>query len=79
MDYTLLLAVGVLAGVLSALLGIGGGLVLVPALSMVLASRIPEGELMKTAGATSLGTIPFTGGWAAYQQHLRGFVDWTVQ
>ena len=41
MDYTLLLAVGGLAGVLSALLGIGGGLVLVPALSMVLASRIP--------------------------------------
>lgn len=71
MDYTLLLGVGVLAGVLSALLGIGGGL--------VLASRIPEGELMKTAGATSLATIPFTGGWVAYQQHLRGFVDWTVQ
>lgn len=77
MDYTLLLAVGGLAGVLSALLGIGGGLVLVPALSMVLASRIPEGELMKTAVATSLATIPFTGGWAAYQQHLRGFVDGT--
>lgn len=29
---------------------------------------------MKTAVATFLATIPFTGGWAAYQLHLYGAV-----
>jgi uncharacterized membrane protein YfcA len=69
------MAVGLVAGVLSGMLGIGGGQVLVPCLLAALAGSVPEPFLMKTALATSLATIPFTGGWAAYQQSREGNVD----
>ena len=75
MDIGIFMAVGLFAGVLSGMLGIGGGQVLVPCLLAVLASKVPEAYLMKTVLATSLATIPFTGGWAAYQQSRDGNVD----
>ena len=75
MDIGIFMAVGLFAGVLSGMLGIGGGQVLVPCLLAVLAGSVPEPYLMKTVLATSLATIPFTGGWAAYQQSRDGNVD----
>lgn len=75
MDIGIFMAVGLFAGVLSGMLGIGGGQVLVPCLLAVLAGSVPEAYLMKTVLATSLATIPFTGGWAAYQQSRAGNVD----
>lgn len=75
MDYSIFAALGVVAGILSGLLGIGGGQVLVPALLAILSASLPGDALMKTVLATSLATIPFTGGWAAYQQRKAGNVD----
>lgn len=75
MDIAIFMAVGLFAGVLSGMLGIGGGQVLVPCLLAVLAGTVPEPYLMKTVLATSLATIPFTGGWATYQQSRDGNVD----
>jgi uncharacterized protein len=70
---TLMVLVGLIAGVLSGLLGIGGGLVLVPSL-LVLQSTVGS-DATAVALATSLATIAFTGAWSAYQQHGLGNVD----
>lgn len=71
----LLAIAGLIAGVLSGLLGIGGGLVLVPCLLMAQAEL--GADPAKVALATSLATIPFTGGWAAFQQTRLGNVDFS--
>lgn len=68
----LLLGAGLIAGILSGLLGIGGGIVLVPALLFILAGYVPPELLMKVALATSLATIPFTSAFATLQQHKAG-------
>lgn len=65
--------VGLIAGVLSGLLGIGGGLVLVPSLLFLL--HTAGDEATAVALATSLASIVFTGAWSAYQQHRLGNVD----
>lgn len=66
-------AAGVLAGVSSVLFGIGGGIVIVPALS-ILFSEIP----FHAARATSLVTIVPTSAYGAWQHRQMGTVDWTV-
>jgi uncharacterized protein len=68
-----MVVVGLIAGVLSGLLGIGGGLVLVPALLVLQATQ--GAEATAVALATSLACIAFTGTWSAYQQHRIGNVD----
>lgn len=75
LDYGVFAGIGVVAGILSALLGIGGGQVLVPCLLAALGTSLSGDMLMKTVLATSLATIPFTGGWTAYQQSRAGNVD----
>jgi uncharacterized protein len=69
----LMIVVGLVAGVLSGLLGIGGGLVLVPALLVLQANQ--GSQATAVALATSLATIAFTGAWSAYQQYRIGNVD----
>lgn len=72
-------AIGCLAGVLAGLLGIGGGLVIVPLLALVLAPLgFPEEEVMRVAVATSLATIILTSFSSAYAHHRRGAVEWDV-
>ena len=72
----LLMAVGLCAGVLSGLLGIGGGIILVPALFFVLSASLPVEMVMKVALATSLATIPFTSAFASWQQYKAGNSDY---
>lgn len=57
------LALGAVVGVMAGLLGIGGGLIIVPVLSYLLADvlNIPATETIVIAIATSLSTIIFTG------------------
>lgn len=70
---------GVLAGFLAGLLGIGGGLVIVPFLVMVLPWQgLPEGLVMHVAIASSLAIIIFTSSSSAYAHFKRGSVDWGV-
>ena len=68
---------GVVAGILAGLLGIGGGLVLVAALAWILPLHgIPKEAAMHAALASSLASIILTASSSAYAHHRRGSVLW---
>jgi uncharacterized membrane protein YfcA len=72
-------AAGLLAGFLGGLLGIGGGLVLVPVLAAVFsAQHVDPTVLMPLTMGTSLASIVFTSLSSVRAHHLRGAVDWTL-
>lgn len=72
----ILIATGAVAGVVSGLLGVGGGIVIVPVLFLVfLALDISEAVRMHVAVGTSLATIIFTGFISARSHWKRGSVD----
>jgi len=72
-----LIAIGALAGVLAGLLGIGGGLVIVPALTAWLAvDGIDADRVVPVAVATALGSMLFTSAASAWSHHRRSTVDW---
>lgn len=77
---TSLLVIGVFAGLLAGLLGVGGGVIIVPALIWIFYGepQIPATNLMHVALATSLATIVMTSLSAirAHQQH--GAIFWSV-
>ncbi|MDH4454121.1 MAG: sulfite exporter TauE/SafE family protein [Verrucomicrobiota bacterium] len=66
------LAIGIVSGVIAALCGVGGGVVMVPAFVFFL--KLPQ----KTAVATSLAIIIPTALMATTQNARSGFVDWKV-
>ena len=71
-----LLVVGLIAGTAAGLFGIGGGLVLVPALYFVFGALGVENELRAHAAvATSLATIVSTSWRSLLAHHKRGAVD----
>ncbi len=72
----LLMALGAFVGVMAGLLGIGGGLIVVPSLMLILPlAGIPQDIVMLMALGTSLATIILTSGSSALN-HLRlGNVD----
>jgi uncharacterized membrane protein YfcA len=73
----LYLAFGSLAGVLSGLFGIGGGVVIVPFLVWFFSIRgFPPDAVMIMAVATSLATIVVTSVSAVYAHHRLGAVRW---
>jgi len=72
-------AVGAIAGILAGLLGIGGGLVIVPMLVYVFAlNNIPQELTMHLALATSMASIMFTSVSSFMAHHKRGAVRWDV-
>ncbi|MGB3212089.1 MAG: sulfite exporter TauE/SafE family protein [Desulforhopalus sp.] len=72
-------AVGAVAGILAGLLGIGGGLVIVPMLVYVFAlNNIPHELTMHLALATSMASIMFTSVSSFMAHHKRGAVHWDV-
>ncbi|MEC9434510.1 MAG: sulfite exporter TauE/SafE family protein [Pseudomonadota bacterium] len=71
-----LLGTGVVAGVLAGLLGVGGGIVIVPVLSWLLALvALPDALTQHLAVATSLATIIPTSISSARSHRKRGSVD----
>lgn len=71
--------IGVIAGLLAGLLGIGGGLVIVPMLVYVLGTQGVAPEiLMHMALATSMASIMFTSVSSFMAHHKRGAVQWLV-
>lgn len=73
----LFLAIGAAAGLLGGLLGIGGGLVIVPALVWLLPSLgVPGPIVVHVAVATSLASIVFTNSSSVWAHHRRGAVRW---
>ncbi len=74
-----LLALGLLIGYFAGLLGIGGGMLIVPFLVFVLTAKgFPEAHIVKTAVATSLATICFTSLSSVRAHHQQGAVLWPV-
>ena len=69
--------VGIMVGVLSVLFGIGGGLLIVPAISLFLKlNHYPSSVAMKVAIATSLVTIFCSTLNVLYKQNKSGYVLW---
>lgn len=77
MEWVIYLALGAGAGVLAGLLGVGGGLVIVPVLAWAfLGLGMAPGVVMHLAVGTSLATIVFTSISSVRAHHRRGAVRW---
>ena len=77
LSIVVLLLAGASAGFLGGLLGIGGGLLVVAALSLALpALGVPAGEVMHVSVATSMATIVLTFLSSATAHIRRGTVIW---
>jgi len=75
----MLLAIGLAGGFLAGLLGIGGGMVLVPCLVLVLGRQGVAGDVaIKMAIATAMATILFTSLSSVWAHHRRGAVRWEI-
>lgn len=75
----LYVVVGAVAGVLAGLLGIGGGLVIVPMLVFCMElQQLPQELIMHLALGTSMASIMFTSVSSFMAHHRRGAVDWSV-
>lgn len=74
-----LLILGLCTGFLAGLLGIGGGMLMVPFITFILTSKgFPTEHIVKMAVATSLATICFTSLSSVWAHHKRGAVLWPV-
>jgi uncharacterized membrane protein YfcA len=71
---------GSFVGFLAGLLGIGGGLIIVPVLSGILHyfNVVPEPQIVLVAIATSLASILFTSTSSALAHHRNGNVPWHI-
>lgn len=82
MDISLILTflmLGAAGGFAAGLLGIGGGMVLVPFITMLLtAKHFPPELVVHMAIATSLATIMFTSISSVRAHHSRGAVSWPI-
>lgn len=73
------IGVGLAAGILAGLLGIGGGLVIVPMLVYCLTKQQPPTQfIMHIALATSMASIIFTSISSFRSHHKRGAVHWDI-
>lgn len=73
------LCCGAVAGVLAGLLGVGGGIVIVPMLVSVFPSQgIPPEYVQQLALGTSLASIMITSISSARAHHKRGAVHWDI-
>ena len=74
-----LAVLGVATGFLAGLLGIGGGMLMVPFITLILAHRGVAANLaVKMAIATSMATIIFTSISSLRAHHRRGAVRWDI-
>lgn len=76
---SLMLGAGALAGIAAGLFGIGGGLIVVPALIMFFPILdVPAEHVVHMAIGTSLSTIIFTSFRSAQAHHKKGSVDFHI-
>lgn len=77
MDLPVLLMSGAVAGTLAGLLGIGGGVIIVPIVTLLFEGHgVPHGMAIKMALGTSLATIVVTAISSIYTHNRKGAVDW---
>jgi uncharacterized membrane protein YfcA len=74
-----LVLLGLTTGFLAGLLGIGGGMIMVPFISAFLTARgVEPGLAVKMAIATSMATIIFTSISSVRAHHKKGAVRWDI-
>ena len=74
-----LLGIGAFAGLLAGLLGVGGGIVLVPAFYYAFATLgYDSPQLMQMCLGTSLATIIVTSARSVASHHAKGAVEWPI-
>lgn len=79
MEILFLLAMGAVAGMFAGLLGIGGGIIIVPVLAVVFETQgVSIDVLMHVAIGTSLATIVITSLSSMRAHHKHQAIDWTV-
>ncbi|NNF96004.1 MAG: sulfite exporter TauE/SafE family protein, partial [Halobacteria archaeon] len=79
MELLFLLSMGAVAGTLAGLLGIGGGIIIVPVLALVFQQQgVPIDVLMHVSIGTSLATIVVTSLSSIRAHQKRGAIDWSV-
>jgi uncharacterized protein len=79
MEYLLYLATGLFTGLLSGLLGVGGGLIMVPVLGFIFAYLgMPYAHIMQLALGTSLAVIMFTSVASSRAHHRHHNIDWSI-
>lgn len=72
-------ALGLCTGFLAGLLGIGGGMLMVPFITIIMGQRgVPADLAVKIAIATSMATIIFTSISSVRAHHKRGAVRWDI-
>jgi len=73
------LALGACAGFLAGLLGVGGGLIIVPVLTFLFTAQgLPAPIILHLALGTSLASIMFTSFSSLHAHHARGAVNWQI-
>lgn len=73
------LALGIAAGLIAGLFGVGGGLIIVPVLALsYTAQGMPEAVVMHMALGTSLATIVVTSLSSVRAHHRAGNVPWAI-
>jgi len=75
-EITLLLLLGAFSGFIAGLLGLGGGLIMVPALLYLLAGSTDQTVLMHTAVGTALAAMVFTSISSVWAHHRHGAIHW---
>ncbi len=71
---------GIFAGLMAGMLGIGGGLIIVPILVWLFSiqGHVPAEIMMQMAVGTSLATIILTSIGSVWTHHQKGAVDWSI-
>ncbi|NEQ47772.1 MAG: sulfite exporter TauE/SafE family protein [Leptolyngbya sp. SIOISBB] len=78
-DIILFAGLGLTAGILSGLFGIGGGMVIVPGLFYLFRIiNLPHEWVMHLAAGSSMCIMVFTSASSAWSHHLRGDVQWPI-
>ena len=73
------LGIGVLVGFAAGLLGIGGGVVMVPLLALVFAGQqLPAEHVLHLALGTAMAAMVFTSIASMRAHHAHGAVDWRI-
>jgi len=72
MNPYILFAIGLISGITSGLLGVGGGIIMVPAMTLI--AKLP----VKIAIGTSLAVIIPTALVGVFKHHQQGNVNWEV-
>ncbi len=77
-EQLLYLFIGAIAGLCAGLLGVGGGIVVVPILAILFSAIFPSNLLMHMAIGTSLTIMMFTAASTTYAYQRHGLVKWQL-